>query len=135
MLHATELRVGNFLLFDGIPCQITAIECNLDSISFDQNEDGKCTFTGLSTGRIMELRITDDVLERAGFKQVRQISDCVWKWTIETTKFMLYYNGEYAGLITSLPRSIPIHYLHQLQNLYFSLVGEELHINITASLV
>lgn len=130
MLQSAGLRIGNILEFDGVWCPVTAIDHKLESLSNSPLQDGKHAFTELSSGRIKEVAITEEVLHCAYFEKTKRITETINKYSISSKKFVLYFNGEYAGLITSLPRSVPIHYLHQLQNLYFSLIGEELAINL-----
>ncbi|MBE7171178.1 MAG: hypothetical protein INR73_11340 [Williamsia sp.] len=74
--------------------------------------------------------ISEEALRYAHFRKVGMISDSMSKWSVDDSKFIIYFNGTYAGLITSLPKSVPIYFMHQLQNLYFSLIGKELAIAV-----
>ena len=117
-------------MFDDILSPITAIDLDLDGVSNEVVADGNYKFIELSSGRVKGWPIDEDALLSAKFRKVGKISDSIDKWSIEPSKFIIYFNGEYAGLITSLPKSVPIYYVHQLQNLYFSLIGEELTVAI-----
>ncbi len=128
MISSNELRIGNYLLFDQVPSIVTAINHDLNSVSNDQIANDKHTFVELTGGRISGIALTEEILASASFRNAGKISERMNKWKTDTSNFILYFNGEYAGLITSLPQSIPIYFLHQLQNLYFSLIGEELQI-------
>lgn len=117
-------------MFDDILSPITAIDLDLDGVSNEIVADGNYKFIELSSGRVKGWPIDEDALLNAKFKKVGKISDSIDKWSIESARFIIYFNGEYAGLITSLPKSVPIHYVHQLQNLYFTLIGEELTLTV-----
>lgn len=133
MIQANELRIGNYLLFDNVQSQITAIDLDLNSISNDVVADNTYTYIKISSNRINGIRMSEDVLVNANFIKVGSIADGMDKWMIKSSNFILYFNGEYAGLITSLPKSVPLYYLHQLQNLFFALIGEELQVNQQAT--
>ncbi len=80
----------------------------------------------INGGRVQGIKLTEKVLSGAGFLYHGKISATISKWIMEDSNFLLYFNGIQAGLITSLPKSVPFIYLHQLQNLYFSITGIEL---------
>ena len=126
MIKSAELRIGNILQFDDLLSSVTAIDVDLDGVSNEVIADGSYNFIPLSSGRVKGWPIDEDALLSFGFKKTGDISDLVRKWSIDDSKFILYFNGEYAGLITSLPKAVPIYNVHQLQNLYFSLIGKEL---------
>ena len=130
MIKSIELRIGNILRFDDVLSPVTAIYLDLDGVSNEVIADGNYKFMELSSGRVNGWPINEDALLSTSFKKVGDISDTVEKWSIDESRFIIYFNGKYAGLITSLPQSVPIYYIHQLQNIYFSLIGKELSISI-----
>lgn len=128
MIKSTELRIGNILKFDGVLSLVTAIDFNLAGVCKEAVAHGDHQYIELASGRVQGWSIDEDALLIANFKKVGKISDSIGKWSDEAYKFIIFFNGSYAGLITSLPKSVPVYYVHQLQNLYFSLIGEELTI-------
>ena len=136
MIHENELRIGNYIRWgnDEVLC--------VDELK--QNTIGASGFEGGLNGFILSkgahgIVITEDWLKRFGFKEVIdgvgnstdnypaferngiciiKASDC-FKFWIDVDDF--YYSYSWTVLT----------YVHQLQNLYFSLTGEELAVKET----
>jgi hypothetical protein len=129
-MKASELRIGNLVDYEKTTHIITAIDGNNYGRSrwYRQptNEpDYEHTFDNIES-----IPLTSELLEKCGFKQ---ISDREWvigenpvnqdymmviRWTKIYNHFY-YSNGHFKLL-----------YLHQLQNLYYCLAGEELQIDL-----
>jgi hypothetical protein len=129
MIQANELRIGNLVLFKG---EVDVI------IEIGQAGNGFCENNGyfnFDTGTIAPIPLTPEWLERCGFEYlsfdfgianffklndrfelivVREGVKC------EYERGSYYYEDEHCS----------IKYLHQLQNLYFALTGEELKIEL-----
>lgn len=104
MIKATELRIGNLVMrnnkFDGMP-RIT----KLVSMMIFQAEKEPEEFEAIP--------ITCEWLERMGFSDAAQNGG------------LIRYQSRGSGWTTQLPH---IKFVHQLQNLFFALTGEELTI-------
>jgi hypothetical protein len=121
MIKTTELRIGN-------------------TIEADQLGGGWATVTGLSrTGIEVKdfetwilpeknsgIPLTPQILQEMGFEE--------WKMDMRVNRAKEIYlmidvvDGKNAYKLNGHPKSSPIIYLHQLQNLYFTLTREELEI-------
>lgn len=134
MIQANELRIGNWILTEtGNPKQVHSIigdRFNIDSL------DGKDY--GFPLTEMNGIPLTPEILEKAGgcyqdkgngFKIFRFDKDDEEILSIQATHngFDAVKNTDeyyWTGLCGS------INYLHQLQNLYFTLTGTELEINL-----
>lgn len=143
-LSASELRIGNLLCSNnkkyrpdkfGKVCVVTAIDTNKSKI---QNYSGvSCTMYVLndeyqdSFGQMIEfiepIPLTEEWLLKFGFERTCNHPKHDWI----KGEFKICYDVDNDGYIISelLDISIPIKYVHQLQNLYFALTGEELTLN------
>ena len=115
-----ELRVGNVLMYTGsdegpMRCKIDAMD-----IFFCQNRNEE--FNSIH----QRIPITEEILLEMGFQiHGRRISkDWFYLWSDnQKIVFALAEMQEETGAY------LVINFLHQLQNLYFALTGEELTIN------
>jgi hypothetical protein len=114
-MKATELRIGNFV--------------------YDVHENKLHTITAydilhLSEGMDSEvfkpIDITPEILLKAGFKQTYN-HHC---YKLQTRGGWVYEITGDIFLIDDSPIEKRILYVHQLQNIYFALVCEELNINL-----
>jgi len=129
MIKTNDLRIGDYLIFDKKRSKITAIDLDLDGVSDEIVADSNYRFIELKSGRVNGIQLTEEVLAEFGFTKEGKLSDKLDKWVAGHSKFILYFNGKHAGLITTLPTTVPCTYLHQLQNLYYTLTGLELTSN------
>jgi hypothetical protein len=126
MINATELRIGNWVTYHGendMPCQIDGQDIlNIEYCGSGYNEIHS------------PIPLTPEILERCG-----------WIWNEECNSFEKYPNGDarmnlqkvdvnssYTMFNYVLKAVIVkrIHFLHQLQNIYYSLTGEELKVEL-----
>lgn len=111
MIKANELRFGNWLLATGSLTkgyyhQVTGIQEDL--IFFGP--------VALSLNNLAGIDVTPDILEKCGFSPVN-----------DDPEFAIYSSRKNRTFIfkqTDYP------HLHQLQNLYFSLTGNELEVKL-----
>ena len=102
-MKATELRIGNY--YKG------ASRGNIEIVSWQ-------TLRDLSEGKLnlLPIPLTEEWLLRFGFEQ-KTSSFVIYPVSIKRqTKNAFFYS----------PTSLHLKYVHQLQNLYFALTGEEL---------
>lgn len=117
MITAKELRIGNLVNFEGDMISVTAGDIHY----FDENLD---SFDGIP--------LTPEILEKAGFEKSDFRTDILYnRLHIECADDgRFYYYIHIDGDDYYDWRALEIKHLHQLQNLYFALAGEELDINL-----
>lgn len=149
-MKASELRVGNFL-FDSVEdigvIQVTEIKNMVDnrignmSICYYGVNGGYST-TSLEENSnnneiddymIQPIPLTEEWLLKFGFKEYKDFghkTGCFdyinfgFSYLIDTKKIRIMHKGNNMSHILQNE----VHYVHQLQNLYFALTGEELKI-------
>ena len=112
MLQANELRIGNYLQWNGKPFKVNTI--------FTSHV---CSETQPLQG-YEPIPLTPEILEKCGFEY-----DTV---TYYIGNFMLLEgNNDYRVAINSISKQFcDVKYLHELQNCYFMYKKEELEINL-----
>jgi hypothetical protein len=118
-MKANELRIGNWFNEFGIPKQVTP---NLILKLYQIEIAGKVAID------ISPIPLTPEILVKAGFEWsiyhqgfYKQDFVFVLHEYEDGFRFKLFRSSEYVG--------VKINHMHQLQNLYFALTGEELEIN------
>jgi len=128
MIDPKELRIGNWAGYEGeffqVWSEITKYSVDLDNLT---NRHIKAA----AYDEISPIPLTPWILERAGFEEWAEGN---WRtkpllnlggWSKEFNYYLPYYNfSTYTG-------NVIIKHIHQLQNLYFALSGEELEISLT----
>lgn len=120
MIKANELRIGNWVEVDDKPALVTQI---FDSgITCNHNDD---ITNGEAFKHITPIPLTPEILEKAGFENGCPYSK---EYGHTAPKEAFFFENDYYPNEMSNGRSIgtEIKYMHQLQNLYFALTGEEL---------
>jgi len=122
-LKAQEFRIGNYVNSIGIDYiegnpfpdrnDITIVKVDIEILQNIQNFNNTTEF-----GLYEPIPLTEEILLKCGFKKR---NDCEGYWL----NGILFYKE-----IMSENQKTKIKYLHQLQNLYWCLVGEELEINL-----
>ena len=112
MIQAQDLRIGNWVSNGEVEFQLASKDIyHLD----------------IYVNRVIAnpIPISPEWLERFGFQK---IIGCGWQLDIETNHYCLYSeNGKYVDLfVYSDEVGEQCKYIHQLQNLYFALTGEEI---------
>lgn len=129
-----ELRIGNYvycLSDDAKTLEFVEIsEIHDDMVYFKE-----CDFDGTIGGSCYPIKLTEEWLIKLGFTNDNNES---WFWSFdfddkqETFKvFPLTAGGDPMGLwgIVGCPQLVKkIKFVHQLQNLFFALIGEELEL-------
>jgi hypothetical protein len=122
MISANELRVGNFLLETKIDNNDIGFTVSRIDEDFLEILMGSRNYEALHP-----IEIIPEILEKCGFELLSTLPRGLkhW-WSAKMQGYLVEHNDSYkwAGYET------PFKYLHQLQNLYFALIGEELEINL-----
>jgi len=119
MIKANELRIGNKVAMGVHICTINSIHLvpGIDEVHYRVSGFVKFDQYAVYDYQVDPIPLTPEILDRCGFKKTK------FKWRIdEGDAFYLYgSNGFYAPFV--MPE---IKYLHQLQNIYYAMTGEEL---------
>ena len=119
MIEANELRIGNWIndIFDIKNPVVRQIE--LDDFTAIANYQR----SGVKPLFLKPILLTPQVLEKCGFKRDWHgyALDNIYSLSFSVTK-----NGEFLACFGDKTVGVIVKHLHQLQNLYFALTGEEL---------
>lgn len=122
-MEASELRIGNQILVNGVP---VVVGYGIITDLYQKNKGIKNNY--LDTLTFAPIPLTEEWFLRAGFKKESlelpiEIFDVnnVFNWHEEDGGMVITF-GYYGR--------IKIQYFHQLQNLYFALTGQELTIKL-----
>lgn len=135
MLQAKDIRIGNLVNWKGTPCLIEGIQRMADA----DVEPARTGYTVdlLHNGEIIQtpwvediepIPITSEWLERMGFKDGGPHDGGEHSWRIPDFEFgydgrsFYFYDGNNCVQVSDSS------FVHQLQNLYHALTGEELTI-------
>ncbi len=123
-MKASELRIGNYIDLGKV------IEITENRVTVLRSEITGLieSYPLLSTNPIP---LTHEILEKAGFERDLQFSETFTETYHVNINchFELIAFDDYFVFHTIAP-NLQIKYLHQLQNLYFALTGEELDIKL-----
>ena len=128
MLKTNEFRINNLLEIEGKIIKIGKIEEKFISWKITNNQKTIWNpFLPITDKRLKPIEITEDWLEKFGFKKIDhhrfKIQPSVYEWyytySIHDNAFRFYVEDTIVCLST-------IFYIHQLQNLFYALTGSEL---------
>ena len=129
MIQANELRIGNKLLApDG---SIVTVE-NILEDSINQRIDGDGVIGSYKLDEYNGIPLTPEILEKCGFEWDifwQGFADKRGRYYLQEANDNGYnmFNGKWKQQINWMKA---LEYLHQLQNLYFALTGEELTVKL-----
>ena len=131
MINANELRIGNWFQQDASNNNAISRFFTVDEIkrygvrSTYIRQDTNQPHTSLfSLDSIHPIPLTPEILEKCGF--VMHKTSQLWRKDNFYLHHYLVSDNEYCFKYSDFTSS-SIQYLHQLQNLYFALCGEELN--------
>lgn len=123
MINPNELRLDNFVIsksssYKDVPIKITGITSTfLNGIAYIIN----LPVSGITINDIEPIPLTEEILLKCGFE--------AHYFGIKT-----YYNPlfelDHDFKLMGVDYNIKVMYLHQLQNLYFSITGKELEVKL-----
>lgn len=116
-----ELRLGNLLDFEGEVCIVREIDSSGAVVLFNNNEED-----WIDLFQFSGIPLTEEWLLKFGFEEAKNIIPIynlglisIYLESDSYPEGMVYFNS--WCIIKKKPK-----YVHQLQNLYFALTGEEL---------
>lgn len=132
MINPKELRVGNLVHWNNLPKEVHSNGNILVNFKTEGEGIERCIFTH---GEIFPIPLTHEILEKAGFvydetneeytiggidfdANDQDIEKTFILWSDNKEDFECYFSD------------IPIKSVHQLQNLFYALTGEELEIKL-----
>lgn len=122
MVKANELRIGNWIMFDG---NLTQVDLGLFDMWGDVDIDE----------RLNPIALTPEILEKCGFEKDEDANSDIYQLDIGRKSFRIQLSTTSiifkfdVGMDWTSDIDAP-EYLHQLQNLFFALSGEELPLNL-----
>lgn len=116
-MKATELRIGNFIFLGK---RVLKIEPNHISNLYYDKETEKL---------VSPIPLTEEWLLKFGFYDWIDVLDGSFNWKKGYVNLSVYEIIGFCFNYDDGNEYINIKYVHQLQNLYFALTGEELKIN------
>lgn len=115
MIPDNELRVGNYVY---------------DSGNIVQIKPEHFVYAAMPDNGLEPIPLTPEILQIAGFKLVDSLKTCVRFISTKGSIFYINKRGKDYWLNGYKYYPAYIHNLHQLQNVYFALTGEEIKIEI-----
>ena len=141
MIKANELRLGNkfYVKNENLFCEILSITQNAtvcDVLFDDSSSYLRAAHGWAKISDLKPLPLTPEILEQCGFMKWGKYKNL---WKIKNVhSFTLAFRSESFHLNVypySRFEQNDIKYLHQLQNLFFAIIGEELQIKDLTNLV
>ena len=127
-MKANELRIGNWINDNGYNSIIGVIDSHYHAIQIS----GSPRMIALET--IEPIPLTEEWLIKFGFDLQTDDEDepdnlCKTYWSNDKLDYINYDSKENEFIIMGYSLGIKIYFIHQLQNIYFVLTGEELTIS------
>jgi hypothetical protein len=120
-MKANELRIGNIIQCGGIEIEIGKINENFISFNVSKNNELKIwnPYIPMNDERLKSIPITEEWLWKFGFKILNSNWYVLGNFKLNNS-FDVEWGTNWMG--------IRLIYVHQLQNLFLALTGEELKI-------
>lgn len=137
MIQANELRIGNWVKrYDGVDIQVS----NIGKVGLGLDIGPKGMPIYLEWSKFEPIPLTTEILGKCGFEKqggtwffIEYFTDCMEAAekcgvtiNLTTGRCFIFQNDEEEGADGAYLKH-RIEHLHQLQNLYFALTGEELN--------
>jgi predicted nuclease of predicted toxin-antitoxin system len=113
-MKTTDLRIGNLVLSKGVPVQIEEIMW----------ETVRYCFGEFPIDYVEPIPLTEEWLLKFGIER-RQIKDLI-SYNTNQLELYQYASNNNKIFFEHADGEVELKYVHQLQNLYFALTGEEL---------
>ena len=125
-MKASELRIGNLLLFEGQAQYVSSIHSD-DTIRFTYKIGQECHGCyKVSSKKIDPIPLTEEWLQKFGFEKSNE-GYTIEGYTVSfDADYPLWFGQQGCCQYDTIKEGIK--YVHQLQNLYFALTSKELKI-------
>jgi hypothetical protein len=134
MIKKEELRIGNMVQFDNLnkkypSVRIVKIKELIEKGAIVIDPVGLDLSLFYDGDNLKPIPLTPEILERCGFVKT------IYGWDSVNTSFNFYQARKDSLLLPCFKENVcgdnsfPIKHLHQLQNLFFALTGQELNYN------
>lgn len=125
MINPKELRIGNLVMYEGDVYTLVGVNKHNVLLSNARHKiprmEDSCT----------PIPLTKDILLKCGFNQYELNIGALDLYICPKTDNKYSNEGKCLLFFNSMPiYTIPCESVHQLQNLYFAIVGKELEITI-----
>lgn len=140
VIELSELRIGNLLSYKGNIVHVTLLDRDIDDeyqeiigfCPYGENTGEKGDWNRALAADLARIPLTEDWITKCGFERNEE-ENCngYLAYSPDTAHFSvkLFINGQRHVCLHYLGMAISTNhpqYLHELQNLYFTLTGEEL---------
>ena len=125
-MKTSDLRIGNWVWANGDLATIETIAGHSCWVRFYIWKDGRSDTLEIDIENIESIELTEDWLIKFGFELDDQ--ECYSKWEGALNYSYSLEHGFCFGQGIDYSHEIKIEHVHQLQNLYHALTGEELTI-------
>ena len=130
-MKTNELRLGNYLQLDGENYHVSEIQNSLQCVEIKRknlenpkiNDYEECD---LDCDDLLPIPLTEEILLKCGFRKSKSGTYLFDKFSFDLSDFEFGVESDYYYLTVAEN----IKSLHQLQNLYFALTGQDLEIKL-----
>jgi hypothetical protein len=138
MIKANELRIGDWVLINGAPIKVESVLSDEINLEWRGIFDDDIDVQGTDLETVNPIPLTPEILERCGFVQKKDDfgDDALileLRNSVDSYRLVFYANSDSKAVSVfhknALIGTLSYH-LHQLQNLFFALTGEELKIEL-----
>ena len=137
MLQSNELRIGNAVYTNITHRQITTtsnlavviyeIKLLKCAVSYVNNGTISCNETNLYYTNLIPIQLTPCILKKCGFVANEYNDEFEYNLLLLDCE---YTDGCFNVVFNECTLPLDLKYLHQLQNLYFALIGKELTVKL-----
>ena len=129
-MEANELRIGNYIEAYGYVANVTTIDDEIIEFNPISDKDGSLPeYNYIRTEDCNPIPITKEWLGKFELKESSYIDQYTSKFDLPDERFTIHLasDGNHKIIFSGNELTF-VHGIHQLQNLYFALTGEELMI-------
>lgn len=131
MIQAQDLRIGNWVNYYNDNVYFKVVSVGHSGLDVENSHEK----TWIERDQFQPIPITPEILEKAGF--IGKYKSCGYHYTKDIVNLSSQDEDDYGNSIENYQlhfyhnhQGAPIYFVHQLQNLYHSLIGEELKLEL-----